>query len=90
MKLKSVTLCLSILLLQYSTAIPVEKFYPFGESTGDQKFPPNDDEAFTIPLSSAFPFFDTNYTTLKVSGQERSKIKSQLILLLCCRCPLMA
>ena len=72
MKMKSVTLCLFILLLQYSAAIPVERFYPFGASAGDRNLTGNDDNTFPTPLSTAFPFFDTNYNTLYVSGQESS------------------
>jgi hypothetical protein len=70
MMMKSVTLCLtvSILLLHYSAAIPVGEFYPFGENTGDQSLPRGDDNIDTINLSTTFPFFDTNYTTLHVSG----------------------
>ena len=71
MMVKSVTLCLevSLLLLHYSAAIPVEKFYPFGESTADQSLLPGDDNTNMTVLSTTFPFFDTNYTTLDVGGQ---------------------
>ena len=77
MMVKSVTLCVevSILLLHYySAAIPVEKFYPFGESTADQSLPRGDDITNMTNLSTTFPFFDTNYTTLEVGGQESSKL----------------
>ena len=78
MKMKSVTLqCLFILLLHYSAAIPVERFYPFGASAGDQSFPESDDDTFPTNLSTAFPFFDTNYNTLYVSGQESSKFNTE-------------
>ena len=72
MMVKSVTLCLevSLLLLHYSAAIPVEKFYPFGNSsTADQSLPRDDDATNMTVLSTTFPFFDTNYTTLHVGGQ---------------------
>ena len=66
--MQSVILCLSVLLLRHSAAISVERFYPFGESTGDKSLPRNDDETNTIFLSNMFPFFGINYTTLHVSG----------------------
>ena len=71
MMVKSVTLCLeiSLLLLHYSAAIPVKRFYAFGESTADQSLPPGDDDTNMTVLSTTFPFFDTNYTTLHVGGQ---------------------
>ena len=56
-----------ILLLHYSAAIPVEKFYPFGKNASDLRLPPNDDEKNMTRLSTVFPFFDVNYTTLYVS-----------------------
>ena len=78
MKMKSVTLqCLFILLLHYSAAIPVERFYPFGESAGDRSLLDNDDGTIPSDLSTAFPFFDTNYNTLYVSGQESSKVNTE-------------
>ena len=72
MMVKSVILCLevSLLLLHYSAAIPVEKFYPFGESTADQCLPRGDDDTNMTVLSTTFPFFDINYTTLYVGGQN--------------------
>ena len=62
------SLCLSILLLYCSAAAPIERFYPFGANTADQRLPPNDDETYATSLSTVFPFFDVNYTTLYVSG----------------------
>ena len=75
MMVKSVILCLevSLLLLYYSAAIPVEKFYPFGNSsTADQSLPRGDDNTSMTDLSTTFPFFDTNYTTLNVGGQTNN------------------
>ena len=70
LKMQSVILYLSILLLRYSAAISVERFYPFGESTGDHSFPPNDDDNRNISsLSTVFPFFNVNYTSLHVSNK---------------------
>ena len=69
MMVKSVTLCLeiSLLLLHYSAAI---QFYPFGNSTADQSLPRGDDDTNMTDLSTAFPFFDTNYTILHLGGQN--------------------
>ncbi|XP_078360280.1 dendrite extension defective protein 1-like [Oculina patagonica] len=43
-------------------------FYPFGQSQGDQRLPPNDDGGSgTIPISIPFPFFDQKHNSLFVN-----------------------
>ncbi|XP_078360273.1 sushi domain-containing protein 2-like isoform X2 [Oculina patagonica] len=51
-----------------SQAIILPNFYPFGQSEGDQRLKPNDDESSgTVPISIHFPFFDQKHNSLFVN-----------------------
>ncbi|XP_060075248.1 sushi domain-containing protein 2-like [Ylistrum balloti] len=49
-------------------SIPIEEFYPFGESNGDSDFPKNDDGSSpAVTISTLFPFFNNQHGSLYVN-----------------------
>ena len=53
-------------ILHLTAAILVSEFYDFGSAI-DRRLPKNDDNTSETQLSSPFPFYGVNYTTLYVS-----------------------
>ena len=55
--------------LQKASAIPLRDFYPYGNDTGDEVLPSNDDGSTeAINLTLPFPFFGRDYRTIFVSS----------------------
>ena len=69
---------LSLLLVFYSievNCIPVEEFFPFGESAGDVVLDLGDDDSSDpIPLSPPFPLLGEHRTSLRVGECTSDKI----------------
>ncbi|XP_033727091.1 protein mesh-like isoform X2 [Pecten maximus] len=62
----ALVLILSITKLSHS--IPIDEFYPFGESYGDSDFPKNDDGSSpAVTISTLFPFFNNQHDVLYVN-----------------------
>ena len=53
---------------QQVAGIPLEGFYPFGETTEDLFLPPTNDGFIAKSLVMPFPSFDEDYTTIYVSA----------------------
>ena len=68
-------LTLLLLLPVFSTAIPLDDFYPFGSDTADNSLAPNDDGSSNqIQFSAIFPLFGTDHTTVFVSFHVDSTV----------------
>ena len=63
-----ITLIVFHVLLQDGVrCIPLDQFYPFGETVNDTLLFPNDDRSSPpINLTLIFPFFDEDYETVYV------------------------
>ena len=71
-KMKAPMFTAALLLIQQllhfsAVAIPLSEFYPFGAGTGDETLSNNDDDSRSFTLSSTFPFFGVDHSTLHVS-----------------------
>ena len=54
---------------QLVNGIPLEDFYPFGDTTADSFLPPNRDRSSTaISLTMPFPVFDEDHMSIYVSA----------------------
>ena len=57
-------------LLQLSSAVPVQDFYPFGAENTDGRLSPNDDDSSRVQLLATIPFFGTGHNSIFVSGTD--------------------
>ena len=57
------------------STLPLENFYPFGSSSGDDAFGPTDDGSSPrISLSVPLLFFGTNFNILYVRTENRVRV----------------
>ena len=59
---------LLVLCHRQAAGIPLEDFYPFGETTEDLFLPPTNDGFAALSLVMPFPAFDEDRTTTYVSA----------------------
>jgi len=50
------------------SGVPLDGFFPFGESAGDLILPPNDDRFTSFELNFGFTFYNETYRTIFVSA----------------------
>ena len=49
-----------LLIVQYSSSIPLDQFYPFGANEGDQELSSNSGTPEYIPFSNGFSFYNSS------------------------------
>lgn len=62
------TLVIMGILQATMAAVPLDKFVPFGHSSGDNEVPANDDGFISLDLKYEMPFFGINYKRLWVNN----------------------
>jgi len=56
-------------IISVTNSIPINQFFPFGQSAGDLSFPPAESNAsLRIAVPPTFPFFNETYTGIYVSS----------------------
>jgi len=63
------TVVLLVVCHQLVYGIPLEDFYPFGDTTADSSLPPNrDGSSIALPLTMPFPTFNEDHVSIYVSA----------------------
>ena len=56
-------------IISVTNSIPINQFFPFGQSAGDLSFPPAQSNASQgIAIPPIFPFFNETYSGISVSS----------------------